>query len=113
MRTKTVLMETFENIKLLSQYLYMSEEHKVVIHNSIGVPLELSMDEKLNIWCKNLNFENVPPMLYNSEFSPATCDTIVELLKEEPALQPELFSNRWEEIEKTVKVNLSLNALHV
>ncbi len=110
MRTKDVLIDVFEDIKILCQYLYMSEDHKVKIHNAIGVPLELYMDDNLQIMCKNLNFPDIPPMYYSNNMHPDGLWSLVEALKEEPAEEyAQHFQNRWEEIKNICRVNLSLN----
>ena len=110
MRTKDMLLDKFENIKILYQYLYMSEEHKILIHNSINVPLEIHMDENLHFWCKNLNFPDIDPMLYDSTMNLNTVLDIIEILKETKAIElPNVFANRWEEIRAMTASNCALN----
>ena len=111
MRTKDVLVDVFEDIKILCQYLYMSDTNKIKIRNSIGVPLELYMDDNLRILCKNLNFPDVPPMDYSSEMHPDGLWSVIECLKEEPPeeIKNGRFDNRWEEIKNICRSNVALN----
>ncbi len=113
MRTKDTLFD-FDKVTLLLQYLYMDENHKIIIHNAINVPLELYMilgeDGSIHIMCRNLNFPDVPPMLYDSDCHPETLIRIVyQLMREEAVEFPNRFKNRWEEIETITRANLSLN----
>lgn len=108
MRTNDVLINGFEDIKILMQYLYMSEDHSIVIHNSIGVPLEFSLREDLICMCKNLNFPEIDAHKYN--LTPDKLYDIVQVLKEEPAKEfPKTFENRWHEIKTITLSNVSLN----
>lgn len=113
MRTKDTLFD-FDKIAILLQYLYMDESHKIIIHNSINVPLELYMilgeDSSIHIMCRNLNFPDVPPMLYDSDCNPQMLLNVIYTLMEEDAVEfPNRFKNRWEEIETITRANLSLN----
>jgi len=109
MRTKEGLKD-IEDITILLQYLYMDENHKIVIKNSIGVPLELYMNDDFEIGCRNLNFPSVPPMDWRSESHPSNLIGIIYGLKKEPAKEfPERFKNRWEEIKTITLSNMTLN----
>lgn len=108
---------SFDDIPILLQYLYMSEEHKILIHNAINVPLEIFIvtDEKNNIsfGCRNLNFPELPPMNYTDDAHPETLLRIISQLKKEKAVQfPQRFDNRWEEIKEITLTNLSLNKIY-
>ena len=110
MRTKDVLLKDIENIRILCQYLYMDEKHKVTIKDGFGIPREFHMDENLNVFCKNLNFPDNEPTLYNDNFSPRVMIDIIHRLKDEPAVEfPKNFSNRWEEITTITLENVALN----
>ena len=113
MKTKTTLFD-FEKVATLLQYMYLDEKNKIVIHNAINVPFELYMveyeDESVHIMCRNLNFPDLEPRLYDDECSPNTLINIVYCLQNEPAVEfPERFSNRWEEIAMISEANVSLN----
>ena len=112
MRTKDILIEGFENIKILQQYLYMSEEHTILIHNCIGVPLRLRMDDNGIYMCQNMNFPNVPETCWAEDMTINMTLDVIEVLKEEPAVEfPQRFENRWEEIKMLTQANLSLNII--
>ena len=109
MRDKNVL-DKFEDIKILHQYLYMSDEHSVEVVNSIGVPLRIRMDENLHYWCKNLNFPNVPEADWSESMTLGVTLSVIEQLKETPAVEfPKRFKNRWEEIKELTKINVFSN----
>lgn len=85
MRDTKTLFDTFEDIKTLCQYLYMSEDHEILIHNMINVPLRIYMNDDLEIVCQNMNFPELEPM-HLSDATPSKLHDIVCCLKEEPAL---------------------------
>lgn len=107
-----MLIDGFENIKLLCQYMYMSEDHKIKLHNAIGVPLELYMDDELRIYCRNLNFPNLPSADYSADMHPAGLLDVVEALKSEPPVNyKDKFNSRWEEIKAITKMNVVENEM--
>ena len=113
MRNKDMLF-AFDDMAILMQYLYMDPNNKILIHNAINVPLEISMyidkDECIYIKSKNLNFPDVPAANFTESFHPETMHRIIEQLKTEKAIEfPDQFNNRWEEIKTITKANLSLN----
>lgn len=108
MRRSDILIEGFDNIERLCQYLYMSEDHKINVKNSIGVPLEIRMDENMRFKIKNLNFPDCPE--FRDDLTFETLLGIVDKLKEQNAVVfPNRFDNRWQEIEEMTAMNLSLN----
>lgn len=108
MRRSDILIEGFDNIERLCQYLYISEDHKVNVKNSIGVPLEVRMDENMRFKVKNLNFPDCPEMSNDLTFESLL--RIVDQLKEQDAVEyPNRFDNRWHEISEMTAMNLSLN----
>lgn len=108
MRRSDILIEGFDNIERLCQYLYMSEDHKINVKNSIGVPLEIRMDENMRFKIKNLNFPDCPE--FRDDLTFETLLGIVDKLKEQEAVEfPNRFDNRWQEIEEMTAMNLSLN----
>lgn len=113
MRTRDMLIEGFENIKILQQYLYMSEEHNILIHNSIGVPLRLRMGDNGRYMCQNMNFPDLPETCWASEMTINTTLDVIEVLKKEPAVEfPKRFKNRWEEVKALTQANVALNMEH-
>ena len=110
MRTTDMLIEGFDNIRTLQQFLYMSEEHNVIVHNSIGVPLRIRMTEDGVYMCQNMNFPNVPESCWAEEMTINKTLDVIEVLKEEPAVYfPERFENRWEEVKEITQMNMGLN----
>lgn len=108
MRRSDILIEGFDNIERLCQYLYMSEDHKINVKNSIGVPLEVRMDENMRFKVKNLNFPDCPEIYDDLTFE--TLLGIVDQLKKQDAVVlPKRFDNRWQEISEMTAMNLSLN----
>ena len=108
MRRSDILIEGFDNIGRLCQYLYISEDHKVNVKNSIGVPLEVRMDENMRFKVKNLNFPDCPETYNDLTFESLL--GIVDQLKEQDAVEyPDRFDNRWHEISEMTVMNLSLN----
>lgn len=100
MRDRDMLFN-FDEIKILWQYLYLSEEHSIKVENTLGIPLEFSMDENGVVWKKNLHFPEVPK----------TCECleipiwlgIIEQLKNGR------FKNRWDEIRTLTLTTVALN----
>ena len=103
MKTKQELLE-FENISTLFQYLYLSDEHKIIYNNGM-TDLELRM-EGLDIIAKNLKYNT--DLDFNSMMSPSYLLALIDLLKETKSSE-DYFENKWDEIEKTTKSNLGLN----
>lgn len=106
-RTKDILIEGFDNIQILQRYLYMSEDHFIEIINRIGVKLQIRMGADLDYWCKNMNFPDLPDMNWSERMTTRTMLSIIEQLKNAPAVQfPERFSSRWEEIQSITMMNV-------
>ncbi len=108
MRDREMLF-AFDEIETLWQYLYLSEEHTVEVKNSIGVPLQFSMDEKGVIWKKNLNFPDIPET-QDILVIPAWL-SVIEQLKTQPAkeIPNGRFKNRWDEIRILTLTDVTLN----
>ena len=110
MRTNDVLIYGFEDIQVLQQYLYMSEEHFVEVVNEIGVHLQFRMGSDLEYRCKNMNFPYLPDM--HSEMSNGRLLAIIAQLKETPAVEfPSRFETRWEEIKMITMTNVTQNKM--
>ena len=109
MRTKENLMK-FNDMKILYQYLYLSEDNFIDVKNSIGVTLRLRMNDNMVILCQNMNFPDFPQSNWSDQMTINTVFAIVDQLKEIPAVEfPEKFSNRWEEIKAICNLQMSLN----
>ena len=109
MRTKDRL-NAFEDVKVLQQYLYMSEDHSIEYVNIAGCALSICMDEDLRVWSRSASFPDAPAMNISSDFTPAFCMDLVEYLREVPAKEfPDRFKNRWEEIHTICCANAWLN----
>lgn len=106
MRTNDVLLDGFNDIKVLFQYLYMSKEHSITVNNGV-CDLNLSMDENLRIWQRNMNFPNLDSTV--REIQLAEMLSIVEQLKEQKPQVYKRFVNRWEEIKQITTINVAQN----
>jgi hypothetical protein len=109
MRRNDILFETFENIKILLQYFYLSEEHKIIKKGPFG-NTEIRMTENLEFRGLNKSFDDLPEMDFTSSMSVAFMAALIEeLKKEEPIDFKNKFKNRWEEICAITLCNLSFN----
>lgn len=110
MRSNITLLEGFEDIKTLQQYLYMSEDHHIRITNCLNVPLELRMDEQCQYWCQNLHFPELPETNWSSNMTIETMLDIIYDLQNTPATEfPDRFKNRWEEIKTLTRMTVAVN----
>lgn len=109
MRNNVRLLDTTENMKVIYQYLYMSEEHAIIVNNRM-TDLELSMDDDGNILCRNMNYPDLPKTRYNDKMNLAVIEAIVSQLEAQPA-QKDYFNNRWEEVKEITNVNAAHNAM--
>lgn len=73
-------LRSFEDMKILYQYLYISGERVIVIHNVIDVPLRLRMNDNGVILCKNMNFPEGEETDYTEHMTIQTVKAIVEQL---------------------------------
>lgn len=106
-RTRDILVDGFDDIKKLLQYLYMSEDHKVVCNNGI-CDLEFSMTPGMAIMVRNMNFPDLPPTY--RELNLAEMLGIIEMLEEMPPTEfPGSFKNRWEEVNTICVANMLQN----
>ena len=111
-RNNKILLEGFEEIKILQQYLYMSEEHFIEVKNSIDVTLQIRMRENLHYYVKNMNYADLGETCYSDEMTNETMLAIISHLKESPAVDfPDCFKSRWEEIKMTTMTNVTQNEL--
>lgn len=113
MRTKDVLIDGFEDIKILQQYLYMNEEHTITIKNRMNTNLRIHMNEHGCYLCENLVFPHLTPTNQTEHMTIPTMLSIIQQLKEQPAEQfPKIFENRWEEIQEICRTNLAINVFN-
>ena len=109
MRNKDTLFE-LENISKILQYLYMSESHTIEFFNGMTT-LEIFMKEDLSIYAINKSFPDLPPLSFNSTFTPVYILGLIDKLKETPAKINDCFDNKWDEIIGITNSNLGLNCL--
>lgn len=107
MRTKDILVNGFEDIKILLQYLYMDKNHTITVSNDI-VLLELSLTENMTLMCKNTAFPELPATPRDLVLEEMI--GCVEQLKGMAAKEfPDRFSSRWEEIKTITKGTVAAN----
>ena len=108
MRTKDVLFEDFDRVKILCQYLYMDKEHFIDVDNGLCT-LRIRMEEDFHFKWKNLNFPDIDWMNYTEAM---TIPQIIGICYRLESMKP-MFNydhkNRWEEIKEITLSNLSLN----
>lgn len=98
-----------DDVSIIYKYLYMSEDNKITFNNGLA-NLTIRMNENFAILCKNENFPNLPETFFGDTFTLHYATTLIDVLKEQPAEEhPNLFKNRWEEIETLVKTTVGLN----
>lgn len=111
MRTNDILLDGFDNIQILYQYLYMSEEHSVTVNNGLA-DLVITMTENCYFQCKNMNFPHLPLMNYTEEMTIPKMLGIIDYLNSVPAIEfPNTFSSRWDEIKHITLSNVSQNRM--
>lgn len=106
-------LRDIDDIAILLKYLYIDEDAYVIVENSIGLHLMISMNEHLGLSKVLLDgvIKDQPPMEDN-EMTPLVLSAVVSQLKEQPAEQfPERFKNRWEEIKTITSSNIALNEM--
>jgi hypothetical protein len=111
MRTTDILFE-LEEIPILWQYLYMSEDHYITIDNGV-TKLEIRMTENCYFHAKNLSFPNLPDMSYTDMMTIPNMLGIIDQLKHSTAVEfPTCFANRWEEIKTITNTNVAQNKMN-
>lgn len=109
MRTKDILLNSFDEVKVLYQYLYMSPDHKIRVNNGL-CDLEISMTDSLGFRAVNLNFPDNLPLDYTETMTLAQTLGIIEYLKSQPAVEyVGSFKSRWDEIKTITKTDVALN----
>lgn len=112
MRTKDILLNDFDEAKILYQYLYMSPSHKIRINNGL-CDLDISMTDNFGFRAVNLNFPDNPPLDYTEIMTLAQTLGIIEYLKSQPAVEyVGSFKSRWDEIKTITETNVGLNKFY-
>lgn len=110
MRTVDTLLE-FEDIPILWQYLYMSEDHFITVDNGVA-KLEIRMRDNCSFHAKNLNFPDLPDLEYTDMMVIPNMLGIIDQLKNVPAIEfPSEFTSRWEEIKTVAIANVVQNRM--
>lgn len=107
MRTKEHLLHTFNDVKILLQYLYMDEKHTITVSNGI-TDLRIKLNEDFTAQAMNLSFPELGysyrPMDFREWYG------CVKQLKNMPSTSPMFVGKTaWEEIADTTFVNLAFN----
>lgn len=111
MRTVDTLFE-LEEIPILLQYLYMSEDHYITVHNKV-TDLEIRMTEDCSFLAKNLSFPEVPAIDYTETMTVMCMLAIIDQLKHAPAVEfTNKFKSRWEEIKAITIINVAQNKMN-
>lgn len=110
MRTVDTLLE-LEDIIILWQYLYMSEDHYITVDNGI-TKLEIRMNEHCYFRAKNLNFPELPDLSYTDMMTIPNMLGIIDQLKETPPVEfKNEFKSRWEELRVITLANVCQNKM--
>ena len=110
MRTNDVLF-SLEEIPILWQYLYMSEDHYITVDNGVA-KLEIRMRENCSFHTKNLNFPDLPDLEYTDMMTVPNMLGIIDQLKTVPPVEyPDCFKNRWDEVRSITLTNASQNKM--
>ena len=108
MRTKDELFMLGE-VSTLLQYLFMSEKHTITFNNGL-TDLQIRMDENFNIWCRNLQFLDIPESDFTEQMTTLYILGIIQILQNTPpGAFKNAFANCWEEIKQITLANLALN----
>ena len=98
-----------DDVNIIYKYLYMDPKNKITFNNGVA-NLTIRMNENFAILCKNENFPNLEETYFGDTFTINYAINLVELLKEQPPVEhPNLFTNRWEEIEMLTKTTIGFN----
>ena len=108
MRDKNILLK-LDEICVLVQYLYMSEEHLVEYDNGVGTII-ITLDENLDFFSKYKNrvFKNLQQLRITSDVNLRFLMEVIEQLKKQTS-DIKNFKNKWEEIMSITRHNMALN----
>ena len=107
MRTVNTLLD-LEEIPILWQYLYMNEDHYVIVDNGVA-KLEIRMRENCSFHAKNLNFPDLPDLEYTDMMIIPNMLGIIDQLKNIPPIEFKDFASRWDEIRTITLANVVQN----
>ena len=111
MRTTETLFD-FEEIPILWQYLYMSEDHYITVDNGV-TQQEIRMTDDCCFGARNLSFPDLPDLNYTDMMTIPNMFGIIDQLKHVPAVEfPTCFDNRWEEVRTIVLTNVAQNKMN-
>lgn len=111
-RTKDELFMLGE-VSTLLQYLFMSEKHTIIFNNGL-TDLQIRMDENFNIWCRNLQFPDIPESDFSKQMTTLYMLGVIQILQNTPPVEfKNAFANRWEKIKQITLANLALNRKQV
>ena len=108
MRNKDILLNDFDRVKTLCQYLYMDENHYIEVDN-VFTTLRIRMTDDFRFKCKNLSFPDLPELNYTEEMS---IENIIGICYRLESMEPMFnygHNNRWEEIEAITLTQCALN----
>lgn len=110
MRDVTTLLD-LEDITILYQYLYLSEDHFITVDNRV-TKLEIRMRDNGSFHAKNLNFPDLPDLEYTDMMVIPNMLGIIDQLKNVPPVEfKNEFKSRWEELRAITLANVSQNKM--
>jgi hypothetical protein len=111
MRTVDTLLD-LEDIPILWQYLYMSEDHYVTVDNGL-TKLEIRMTDNCYFKAKNLRFPELPDLNYTDMMTIPNMLGIIDQLKNVPPVEfKNEFKSRWEEVKTIAITNVAQNKMN-
>lgn len=111
MRTTDTLFD-MEEILILWQYLYMSEDHSITVDNGV-TQLEIRMTDSGYFRAKNIKFPDVPELNYTDMMTIPNMLGIIDQLKHAPPIEfKNEFKSRWEELEAITNTNVAQNKMN-
>lgn len=110
MRNVDTLLD-FEDIVILYQYLYMSDDNYVTVDNGVA-KLEIRMNENGYFHAKNLNFPDLPDLNYTDMMVIPNMLGIIDQLKHTPPIEfKNEFKSRWDELRAVTLANVCQNKM--
>ena len=103
--------EIFDNIAVLSKFLYMDKNNYVDYNNGITT-LRITMNDEDEYQVENLNFPNSKTNFSQEMTIPVIESVIYGLKEQKPEMKNTMFKNRWEEISTITKANMTLKKVN-